>query len=278
VRQKRADHFHNIESVFLALPLFDTLNVRVADIGSFSMRVDALPPDLQRVMLPPALPPEKNLVAMALDVFRHRTNIQTPLALTLTKRIPPGGGLGGGSSDAAAALIVFNTVLGANLPHSDLVDMACELGSDVPFFLEPGAAWVTGRGEHLSPIAAPTGLAFLLVNPLFPSDTSAAYKRLDAARALSSQRTQTGVNAEVAAQMLTQPPATWPFFNSFTEVLSSDEGIYSQMLATLTQSGAEFIGISGSGSTCFGVFTSPQAALKAKSLLPTHFWSRVLWI
>jgi 4-diphosphocytidyl-2-C-methyl-D-erythritol kinase len=99
--------------------------------------------------------------------------------LALRKRIPSARGLGGGSADAAAALLAVHRLLEVDVPEAELFALAADLGSDVPFFLAGGAAWMRGRGEVLERVALRPGLPMLVVMPPFPLATVDVYRAWD---------------------------------------------------------------------------------------------------
>ena len=99
--------------------------------------------------------------------------------LVLRKHIPAGGGLGGGSADAAAALLAVRRLLDVDVDDAGVLEIAAEVGSDVPFCLQGGAAWMRGRGEVIEPVSVPTGLAFVVAIPPFRLSTPDVYKAWD---------------------------------------------------------------------------------------------------
>ncbi|HMF83782.1 MAG TPA: 4-(cytidine 5'-diphospho)-2-C-methyl-D-erythritol kinase [Acidimicrobiia bacterium] len=99
--------------------------------------------------------------------------------LALRKRIPSARGLGGGSADAAASLLAVHQLLEAKVPDAELFALAADLGSDVPFFLAGGAAWMRGRGDVLERVALRPGLPMLVVMPPFPLATVDVYRAWD---------------------------------------------------------------------------------------------------
>jgi 4-diphosphocytidyl-2-C-methyl-D-erythritol kinase len=151
--------------------------------------------------------------------------------------------------------------------------MAGTLGSDVPFFLTGGAAWVSGRGEHIRPLPVPPGLWVALVNPGFSSETAGAFRLLDASRTgspgpFSEPEGAADFAPEFYMKALGENPRNWPFFNDFLLVLNPEAGgVYSRILVRLKELGADFSGLSGAGSTCFGLFTDGKTAEKAVKTL-----------
>ncbi len=253
---RRADGFHELESVFQALSLADELRFEsLKERSVCDLRMEG------------HVPPERNIVFKAISAFRSHTGYDAGLRVTVKKRIPMGAGLGGGSSDAAATLFALDLLAGTGLDRDSLHALATGLGSDVPFFLDGGTAMVSGRGEVVKPVEGRSDYVVVLVNPAFPSDTARAFRLLDEARS-------SGLDAELAflgevalEQALGNTPGLWPFVNDFLPVLSrasaNEAEAYTGMLADLRSCGAEFVSLSGSGSTCFGVFSNRSSAEKA---------------
>jgi 4-diphosphocytidyl-2-C-methyl-D-erythritol kinase len=271
VGERRADGYHDLESLFAALDFGDTLEFEL-------LKSPGICEILTDWQVPPVpLPPEKNIVYKAVSLFRARTGFDRGLRVHLKKRVPPGGGLGGGSSDAAAALRALNMLAGTGLGGEDLRDMALNLGSDVPFFLSGGAALVGGRGENIEPLPVPPGLSVLLVNPGFPSPTGPSFRRLDRWRRLPARRGGNGFpgpdlpRARLVSALAEDPPETWPYGNDFLPLFLAGRGeeaeAYRRLISSLREGGADFTGLSGAGSTCFGVFKDRKRAEKASEAL-----------
>jgi 4-diphosphocytidyl-2-C-methyl-D-erythritol kinase len=164
---KRPDGYHDIESLVVAIDLADTLEVRPADNGRLTLEV--LPQDI-------AVPADdSNLVLKAARLLHQATGTNAGAHVTLRKEIPAGRGLGGGSSDAAAALVVFNDLWQLGLDRSCLLELAAQLGSDVPFFLRGPVCLMGGRGELLEPVDCSLRMGVLLIVPPFPLATVDVY-------------------------------------------------------------------------------------------------------
>jgi 4-diphosphocytidyl-2-C-methyl-D-erythritol kinase len=175
-----------------------------------------------------------------------------------------------------------------------LAEMGASLGSDVPFFLQIALnnaysmAWVSGRGELVRPLALPPqvqSLSLVLVNPGFPSDTAKAFRLLDEYRdtykiypdsLFPAPRSPLPIPHSLSP-ILSGSSRDWPFINDFLPVFEADfkqnkpdSGsfpIYLEILSALKDLGADFSGLSGSGSTCFGVFPNQNRARTARELL-----------
>jgi 4-diphosphocytidyl-2-C-methyl-D-erythritol kinase len=284
VGERRADGYHDLQSIFQTLDFGDSLDFEfLEERGRCDILVDS-PPGIAF-----DLPPEENIVFKAVSVFRRRTGFDRGLRIRLEKRIPPGGGLGGGSSDAAAALAALDLLAGTGLSLTELRVLALTLGSDVPFFLadpppggaDPGgegrvspvgsggAAWVGGRGERILPLESPSWPA-VLVNPGFPSPTGEAFRRLDLWREGRPSGVEAAPGQAELIGALAGDPAAWPYRNDFLPALSGGAGessVYRRILLSLQRGGAVFAGLSGAGSTCFGVFNDRGGAERAAKLL-----------
>ena len=150
---KRADGYHDLETVFQTISLHDTLVFRESDRLTLTCDDPSIPTD------------ETNLV------IRAARALGATAAIELRKRIPAGGGLGGGSSNAATTLLALGGGRG------DLAEIALSLGSDVPFFLVGGTAYATGRGEILTPMP-PIHASLLLLLPEERVMTKDAFARI----------------------------------------------------------------------------------------------------
>lgn len=151
VLARRADGYHELETLMIAVDLYDTIRLTPADDdaidfrGAFVARQPAsglsLPQDAN------------NLIVKTVQLLKRETGCRQGVQVRLFKRIPLASGLGGGSSNAAAVLVALNRLWQLNLDHHDLHRLAAQLGSDVNFFLAPsGLALCTGRGESIQPL------------------------------------------------------------------------------------------------------------------------------
>jgi 4-diphosphocytidyl-2-C-methyl-D-erythritol kinase len=293
---KRSDGFHDLESIFVPLDCADTLVFTPLGrddggnegLTSVTMKAEGpfLELSIRREQIFDPIPPKKNIVYRAAEIFREKTAYTGDLGIEIIKRIPPGSGLGGGSSNAAAALLGLNSLAarpgasGRTLSHEELLDAAAQLGSDVPFFVAPGyepgsppgkvmTCAVSGRGECIKPLPSPPPLGVLLVFPGFGSHTGRAYGLLDTCR---GDDFSTGPAGAIPVNGTWPSPDTWKFTNDFLELFlnhgtAREKQLYRTILEDLKQTGASFTGLSGSGSACFGIFDSFENAQNAKKQL-----------
>lgn len=163
---KRADGFHELESLVCPISLFDRLELdHRAEPGiAFACDDATLPTG------------DENLAVRAARLFCDACGLEPNLRLRLAKQIPHGAGLGGGSSDAASVLLGLDALFETRLPTAALAAMAADLGSDVPLFIYRSAAVIRGRGEEVEPMAGVPELPLLLIKPPFGVPTPWAYK------------------------------------------------------------------------------------------------------
>lgn len=166
---KRPDGFHEIETRLVRLAFGDTVEIEHLGTGTtvnFTCSDPTVPAD------------ESNLALKALRAFESRAGTQSSWRIHLQKRIPHGAGLGGGSSNAATVLRAANELSGSPLSLPRLLEIAAQIGSDVPcFLLDSPAADGTGRGEIVQPAPFPHQLHLVLIKPPFPIPTPWAYKK-----------------------------------------------------------------------------------------------------
>jgi 4-diphosphocytidyl-2-C-methyl-D-erythritol kinase len=166
VLAKRADGYHEIATLMVAVSLYDTLEFKEETSGIIRLACDH--PDLATGA--------DNLVVRAAHLLQERTGCRRGAQIRLAKQIPLTAGLGGGSSDAAATLAGLNGLWRLGLAPSELAQLGAALGSDVAFFFATPAAWCTGRGEQVAPVALAKPLWFVLLCPPFGLSTAEVYR------------------------------------------------------------------------------------------------------
>jgi 4-diphosphocytidyl-2-C-methyl-D-erythritol kinase len=157
VRPRRADGYHDIDTIFHAIDLSDDMELRPRLDTEIDVRM-ASGTGVQGGM--PVR--EDNLVFRAAMLLARHAGVEAGARIDVTKRVPIGAGLAGGSANAAGALIGLNELWAAGLKPRDLQNLAQELGSDVPYCLVGGTARGTGRGEVLFPLTVRAELWFVL--------------------------------------------------------------------------------------------------------------------
>lgn len=255
---KRNDGFHDIETIFHRINLFDELTILPSE-GEISITCDnsAVPTD------------ENNLCWKAVELLRAEVDGRRGAFIRLKKNIPVGAGLGGGSSDAAATLSATAASWNLRAAASTLASIALQLGSDVPFFLHNRTAYAEGRGERLSFVKLTLPYWILLVAPDLHISTAWAYKELSARKRLSApaERFYNGATCRVAGfgTLMT---------NDFEEVVFDAHPELAELKGRLREAGARFALMSGSGSSIYGLFERESIARDASELFRRdHFVS-----
>lgn len=252
----RPDGFHDLRTLFQSIALDDQLTLTPRR-GPLHLETDSAsaPGD------------STNLVwraAVLLWLAIGRKGEPHGVAMTLRKRIPVSAGLGGGSADAAAALAGLHALWNGRLARADLLQLAAELGSDVPFFLLGGTAVGLGRGEELYVLPDIPRLSLIVIAPSFGISTRDAYRWLDQDRAAGGDSTP---GAESADRLdLGWPTGPVLLVNDLQAPVSRRQAGISEALRALDRAGARAAAVSGSGSAVFGVFTGTSAADAARPL------------
>jgi 4-diphosphocytidyl-2-C-methyl-D-erythritol kinase len=170
VTGRRADGYHELQTVFQFLDLCDEVRL--------SVRADG---EVRRAYDLPGVAPEQDLLVRAARLLRRETATVAGVDLALTKRIPLGGGLGGGSSDAATVLVALDALWGLGLGEDRLAALGLALGADVPVFVRGRAAWGEGVGERLTPVVLDEPW-YLVVHPGCHVSTAAVFSHPELTR------------------------------------------------------------------------------------------------
>ncbi|HUN24891.1 MAG TPA: 4-(cytidine 5'-diphospho)-2-C-methyl-D-erythritol kinase [Steroidobacteraceae bacterium] len=153
VTGRRADGYHDLQTLFQLIDLADAVAIRVREDGA-----------IERAAGAPGVAAESDLAVRAARALKAASGTPLGASLRLVKRIPMGGGLGGGSSDAATVLLALNRLWGCGMALGELAELGLTLGSDVPVFVRGTSAWASGRGEALTPVELPERW-YVIVHP-----------------------------------------------------------------------------------------------------------------
>jgi 4-diphosphocytidyl-2-C-methyl-D-erythritol kinase len=253
VRAKRADGFHEVQTILQSIDLCDRL-ICERRRGPFQIACST-----------PGVPVDRtNLVWRAAERLwdaAGRDGEPKDVVITLEKNIPTQAGLGGGSSDAASALLALRRIWKLKVRDEELFAIAARLGSDVPYFFVGGTSLGLGRGDEVYPLAELARWWVVLILPPFGIPTARAYEWLDLYRGRSP-----------AAAEPRYLPHTWmgrivPLVNDFERPVIERHPVIGKLIGELTKLGAVMSAMSGSGSTVFGVFMTSSAALRASRTL-----------
>ena len=247
VVERRPDGYHNLQTVFMPVPLTDALEVHEMD-AAFPSEVDC---DLKVTNIAVEGDEQRNLVVRAYNMLKAEFPDMPRVHAHLRKDIPTQAGMGGGSSDCAAMLLLLNRMFSLGLTQQQLIDRAARLGADCPIFVLNRPAYAEGIGEKLTPIELSLQDYYLaIVRPNIPVPTKEAFSRITP-----------HMPAKNCLDIVRQPIDTWrhELVNDFEEsvfALHPEIGAVKQRLYDL---GAVYAAMSGSGSALFGIFKKEPA-------------------
>lgn len=252
ILNKRADGYHNLQTVFYPIPLHDVVEI----IPKANHQAVSNPIQFSSTGLAINDNPQQNLCVQAYHLLKQWQPNLPPIQIHLHKAIPMGAGLGGGSADAAFTLQLLNNIFNLQLSNTQLIHFALQLGSDCPFFIKNLPSYATSRGEELTPINLHLkGYTIVLVNPGIHVPTSWAFAALAA-----SKTTETHSTKLPLLQAIGLPIIEWKthIVNDFELPIFKQYQAIQNIKETLYEYGAIYAAMSGSGSTVFGIFKNDQ--------------------
>jgi len=244
--RKREDGYHDLETIFYPLLLSDILKFEKADdttLESNSNEINSL---------------KTNLIFTAIELLEKIVGRKLNVNIYLEKNIPIGAGLGGGSSNAATTLKALNQLFELKVNFNKLSETALKLGSDVPFFLEPFPCFASSRGEIKKNIQLSLSQPILIVNPGIHISTKWAFQNLELKlhkKSLKELCDHSFVTIEDIKDYAT---------NDFEKIIYKKYAEIKSIKDKLVASGADFVSLTGTGSTVYGVFSNLQKARWAK--------------
>ncbi len=242
VVERRADGYHNLQTVFYPVPITDALEITIMN-PKFPSVVDC---DIKVSNIPIEGDEQKNLVVRAYNLLKHDHSQMPRVHAHLWKGIPTQAGMGGGSSDCAYAIRLLNEQFTLGLTQQQMIDYAAQLGADCPFFILSQPAYAEGIGERLQPINLDlSNYHIAVVRPDIPVPTKEAFSLI-----------HPEMPAKCCKDIVKQPIETWrqELVNDFEKsvfALHPEIGAIKQHLYDL---GAVYAAMSGSGSAVFGLF------------------------
>ncbi len=244
VTERRPDGYHNLETIFLPVPLCDELEIEPAETFRFEQKGIAVEGT-----------EEDNLCVKALRLLQQDYPQVANVQMRLNKQIPFGAGLGGGSADAAFVLTMLNELFSLQLPGETLCRYASRLGADCAFFVENRAAYATGIGNCLQPcdVSSLSGYRLLLWKPDEAVSTAEAYGGIEP----RNKRTTHGSTPDLR-EVIKQPITTWRdnMANDFEETVFRNHPRLAMLKEAMYRGGACYAAMSGSGATIYGLFTA----------------------
>lgn len=234
ILNKRSDGYHNLETVFYPIPLYDAIE---------AVEAPALHFESSGIVIPGR--DEDNLCLKAYERIKKDFNLPA-LSIHLYKKIPIGAGLGGGSADAAFFIRLLNEKYSLNLNTEAMQNYARELGADCAFFIESKPVFAYGKGEEFKDVSLDLSAysLVLIMPPVFVS-TAEAYRGVEPR--LPERPLQ---------ELIKLPVGEWKqhIKNDFEESVFKTFPIIEEVKDTLYNSGALYASMSGSGAAVYGIF------------------------
>ena len=252
VLNQRSDGYHNINSIFIQIDLHDTLHFISNNKFQLISKGIIVPTD------------NSNTVYKVVELLCKQFNIDIKHKIIINKNIPVGSGLGGGSSNAATAMKTLSDLYNLKISKQDFINYTKKIGSDIPFFIEGGVKNIMGKGDIINSINPKEfkNKKILLVFPEFHISTKWAYSQIK--KHLDS-------NDNHAKFSPLADNVNWKLFsNDFENIVLKT---YPEMLKIkdiLYKEGALYSGLSGSGSTMFGLYNETVSLDKVKFLLSEY--------
>lgn len=246
VTGKREDGYHNIESIFQSVGIYDTLTVSKLKTSGILISCDT-----------PGVPCDKtNIVYKAAEVFFRHTGIKCGVGIHIEKRIPSQAGLGGGSSDGAGVLYALNMIFDTGLEGKKLTELGGKVSADTAFFTLGGTAYAEGIGDDIHSIRYIPKADLVIAKGSSGISTPEAYKKIDALSEPHHPETAKLVRAIEKGKFLSKCHLCENIFENVT-----DNADVTNIKKIMLQNGALNSVMSGSGSAVFGIFPDREKAV-----------------
>ena len=251
ITDRRADGYHNLESIFYPVRLHDALEVIESDELSFTSSGLTIPGNA-----------DSNLCLKAYHLLAADFSLPA-VHIHLHKHIPIGAGLGGGSADAAFFLKLMNDKFELGLSVEQLETYASRLGADCAFFIKNKPAFATGIGDQLQEISLDLSSYYLiLVTPDVHISTAEAYRGVNPATPVYS-----------LLESIQKPVSMWKNFiaNDFEKHLFKAYPQIQALKSSLYEAGAVYATMTGSGSSVVGIFEKPVVLTALEQEAQVHY-------
>ena len=254
VVQKRTDGFHDIETIFYPIALYDVLEV-ISDVDNRATGAK----DISYSGIPFPLTSD-DLCLRAYNLLKKEFPKLPQVKMHLHKAVPMGAGLGGGSADASFTLKALNVLFNLALTDEQLLHYSLQLGSDCPFFIINKPAYATGRGDILEPVELDlTPYKFVVINPGIHVNTAGAFAQV-----------VPGATTKTVKEIAGEPIETWKNMlqNDFEKFIFQTYPEIKAIKQQLYDGGAIYASMSGSGSTVYGIF---EKKITVQLNMPAHY-------
>ena len=244
VLEKLSTGYHRIETGFCFIEWSDRFEVNPAGKYNLTLPESDIPAD------------ESNLITVAYNTFDRYVGLKNHYAFSITKNIPAGAGLGGGSSNAALTLRILNKLEKTDLSTDDLIDLSRDIGADVPFFIKGKPGIGTGLGQDIEPCDIQPNGWILCIYPGFESSTPEAYQHCIP---------NPEPDFSIKKVLLEEEMDEWQYLlqNDLEPPVIARHEMIGNIRDQLSEFGAVYSAMSGSGSTVFGIFEQDFVAINA---------------
>ena len=251
IGRKLGSGYHNIQSVMQKIELSDSISIE--PLSEDKIIVESTNKELES---------ESNLAYKAAMLLKKKFKARHGAKIFIEKNIPLEAGLGGGSSNAATTLMHLNKLWGLKLKEKQLIDLAAQIGSDVPFFIGENAALVEGIGDKIKRIKKSFSINIVLINPGFRVSTKWAYAAFDKQK--PRIKTKSDISSLVKAiERKEIKEIANNLHNDFEPIVAKKYKAINEIKNNLLRNDALNACVSGSGPTVFGIFNSIYEAREA---------------
>ncbi len=259
ILNKRTDGFHNLQTIFYPLyDLYDLIKIEKCDHFYFESDHEKIRDE------------DSNLIIKAVKLLEKVSQKRFLVRIEIEKKIPLGAGLGGGSSNAAATLISLNEMFKLGIKHDQMIDLALELGSDVPFFIKSKPAIGFSRGENLQQIDFDIEKPILIINPGIHISTREAFPNLEL------KKPSLDYNKINIEQLSNYNFLKENLTNDFENYVFSRYPEIKSIKSIMYEFGAKYSLMSGSGSTVYGIFEKETDAERVIDELPGGYFKIIV--
>lgn len=246
ILSKREDGYHNLETIFYPINLFDVIKVCKSDNFLFYSNDDKLNHE------------KTNLIIKAKELLESYTKEKLNVKIELRKNIPIGAGLGGGSSNAASTLLALNELFELKLDKNTLSELAITLGSDVPFFINPVASFAESRGEILYPLNFRLNKYLLIVNPGIHIATKWAFNLI------KPDYPKFSLKSFIDKENFSVDDIMKIASNDFEKIVFEHFSEIYEVKNKALEFGADYSMMTGTGSTIWAMFEEEEAAYQTE--------------
>lgn len=246
ILNKRDDGFHNLETIFYPLNLYDELCFSKSSEFSFKSNDEKLNQE------------KTNLIIKAKELLEFNTQEKLNVRIELIKSIPIGAGLGGGSSNASTTLLALNKLFNLKFNDKKICEFALQLGSDVPFFINPVPSFAESRGEILYPININLNTYLLIVNPGIHVATKWAFSLI------KPDNPRLSLKSFIDKENCTLEDIMKIASNDFEKVVFDHFPEIKEIKYNMLDLGAKYSMMTGTGSTVWAMFDDEEAAYQTE--------------